>query len=186
MLCRLPLLSQMQNVLQKFEDTDMSIFADDDQNGKTEIKTTFHPTSHYVSSAPYNDDDVQTPMQERTVPAPNTERAGEPVLESLCQAISQQVNVTEYLVKNHKASLLPDISIPTFNGDPLEYNSFIGSIEHGIENRTDNNRDHLQYLLQYTSGQPMSWLKVASTCNLQWVIQRQNKCSKSFLEMTLR
>lgn len=148
-------------VLQKYEDTqpDMSIFADDDQNGKTEIKTTFHPTSQYVSSAPYDGDDVQTPMHERTVPAPSTERAGEPVLDSLCQAISQQVNVTEYLVKNHKASLLPDISIPTFNGDPLEYNSFIGSIEHGIENRTDNNRDRLQYLLQYTSGQPHELVK---------------------------
>ena len=81
------------------------------------------------------------------------------VLDSLCQAITQQANVTEYLVKNHKASLLPVLTIKTFKGDPLEYKSFIRSIEHGIESRTENDRDRLQFLLQYTSGQPHELVK---------------------------
>lgn len=81
------------------------------------------------------------------------------VLDSLCQAITQQANVTEYLVRNHKASLLPDLTIKTFKGDPLEYKSFIRSIEHGIESRTENDRDRLQFLLQYTSGQPHELVK---------------------------
>ncbi|KAL7841314.1 hypothetical protein SRHO_G00250050 [Serrasalmus rhombeus] len=81
------------------------------------------------------------------------------VLDSLCQAITQQANVTEYLVKNHKASLLPDLTIKTFKGDPLEYKSFIRSIEHGIESRTEDERDRLQFLLQYTSGQPHELVK---------------------------
>lgn len=81
------------------------------------------------------------------------------VLESLCKATSQQANVTDYLVKNHKASLLPDLTIKTFKGEPLEYKSFIRSIEHGIESRTEDDRDRLQFLIQYTSGQPHELVK---------------------------
>lgn len=80
-------------------------------------------------------------------------------LYSLSKAISQQANVTEYLIKTHKASLLPELTIPTFTGDPLEYNTFIRSIEHGIEDRTSDNRDRLQFLLQYTKGQPHELVK---------------------------
>ena len=69
-------------------------------------------------------------MPQRILPASNVEINDEPVLDSLCKAISQQANVTEYLMKNYKASLLPDLSIPTFKGDPLEYKSFIRSVEH--------------------------------------------------------
>ena len=48
-------------------------------------------------------------------------------------------------MKNHKASLLPDLTIETFKGEPLEYKSFIRSIEHGIESRTEDDRDRLQF-----------------------------------------
>ncbi|KAK2879287.1 hypothetical protein Q8A73_007303, partial [Channa argus] len=142
-------------ILKKYEDaqTDVSSFAVGDHVSQTQKETTFHPSSQYASPTP-NRCYVHPPLPQRTSPALNTVNNGAQVLDSLCQAISQQVNVSEYLVKNHKASLLPDINIPTFKGDPLEYNSFIRSIEHGIENRTDDNRDRLQFLLQYTSGQP--------------------------------
>lgn len=73
--------------------------------------------------------------------------------------MTQQVNVTDYLVKTHKASLLPGVAIPTFEGDPLQYNCFIRAIEHGIENRTEDNSDRLHFLLQYTSGQPHELVK---------------------------
>lgn len=66
-------------------------------------------------------------------------------LESLCRTIAQQAKATEYLIKNHKASLLPNISIPTFKGDALEYNSFMGSFDYGIEGCTDDNRDRLHF-----------------------------------------
>ena len=96
---------------------------------------------------------------QRASSAPKMEVNEGPVLDSLCQAITQQANVTEYLVRNHKASLLPDLTIPIFKGDPLEYKSFIRSIEHGVEGRTSDNRDRLQFLLQYTSGQPHELVK---------------------------
>lgn len=41
----------------------------------------------------------------------------------------------------------------------MEYKSFIGAIEHGIESRTNDNRDHLQFLLRFTSGQPHELVK---------------------------
>lgn len=58
-------------------------------------------------------------------------------------------------MRNHKASLLPDLTIQVFKGDPLEYKS----VEHGIEDCTSDNRNRLQFLLQYTSGQPQELVK---------------------------
>jgi len=46
----------------------------------------------------------------------------------VCKAISQQVDITEYLVKNHKATLLLELTILTFKGEPLEYKFFSRSI----------------------------------------------------------
>ena len=40
-------------------------------------------------------------------------------------------------------SLLPPLSIPVFKGDPLDYQFFIRAFEHGIEDRTENNKDRL-------------------------------------------
>lgn len=50
-------------------------------------------------------------------------------------------------------SLLPELTIPTFTGGPLQYNAFVRSIEHGNEERTNDDRDRLLFLLQYTKGQ---------------------------------
>lgn len=65
----------------------------------------------------------------------------------------------DYLAKNHQATLLPELKISIFSGDPLQYWTFIRSIEHSIEGRTSDACDRLQFLLQYTSGQPHELVK---------------------------
>ncbi len=176
-------LDAKMEVLQKYENTqaDRSSIGADEQASEKEVKTAIQPPPQLASPAPSIKANVQTAAPQRVLltpkmefndgPAPDSsvpQRASSaskmeitsgPVLDSLCQTITQQANVTEYLVRNHKASLLPDLTIPTFKGDPLEYKSFIRSVEHGIEGRTGDNRDRLQFLLQYTSGQPHELVK---------------------------
>lgn len=40
-----------------------------------------------------------------------------------------------------------------FDGNPLQFQTFIRAFKHGIENKTTNDDDRLYYLEQYTSGQ---------------------------------
>ncbi|KAK0134388.1 hypothetical protein N1851_030045 [Merluccius polli] len=63
------------------------------------------------------------------------------------------------LVKQQLLSSLPQGTIPPFDGQVLEYKSFIHSFEHMIERKTDNNRDRLQFLIQYTKGQAQRLVK---------------------------
>ena len=62
----------------------------------------------------------------------------------------KQNEITELLVKQHQAALLPSREIPTFYGDALQYRSFIMAFEQGIERKVDNAQDKLFYLEQYT------------------------------------
>lgn len=73
---------------------------------------------------------------------------------SVVDVMRQQNTITEVLVKQQRLSSLPTLSIPTFKGDPLEYMYFIRAFEHGIEDRTENCKDRLHFLEQFTMGQP--------------------------------
>ena len=149
-------------VLDKYESTpmDRTVFVKtEDTVQKIDFQTLYRPTS----PPPSIKHEVQPQQAAKPTTSmlkiPKREDNGGLELDSLSKAITQQANVTEYLVKNHKASLLPDLTIPTFSGNPLEYKTFIRSMEHGIEDRTDDNRDRLQFLLQYTSGPPHELVK---------------------------
>lgn len=45
-------------------------------------------------------------------------------------------------------------NIPVFEGDPLQFRSFIRAFEHCVEQKTNNFSDCLYFLEQYTRGQP--------------------------------
>lgn len=53
--------------------------------------------------------------------------------------------ITETLVKQQKLSSLPPLSIPIFNGNPLDYQFFLRAFEHGIEEKTENSKDRLYF-----------------------------------------
>lgn len=63
-------------------------------------------------------------------------------------------DVAEILTKQQRLATLPPQNIPVFKGDPLEYLPFKGAFEHGVESKTESNRDRLYYMEQYTAGQP--------------------------------
>ena len=47
---------------------------------------------------------------------------------------------------------LPQQGVPIFDGDPMEFNTFVRAFENIIESKTSNNSQKLYYLEQFTSG----------------------------------
>ena len=64
----------------------------------------------------------------------------------------QQTKIIEMLATNQNKSRLPQPLVPTFDGNPLEYRSFIRAFESLIEHRTSSSTERLYYLEQYTAG----------------------------------
>ncbi|KAL2099387.1 hypothetical protein ACEWY4_005867 [Coilia grayii] len=58
------------------------------------------------------------------------------------------------LAKNQQLFRLPRRDVPVFQGDPLEYRSFMRAFLHTIDSRTDSDADKLYFLDQYTRGEP--------------------------------
>ena len=63
----------------------------------------------------------------------------------------QQNNIVEMLVTQQKKSSLPSPRVPNFDGDPLEYGSFIRAFENIIESKTSSSSERLYYLEQFKS-----------------------------------
>lgn len=55
---------------------------------------------------------------------------------------------------NSSLFLLPRRDIQIFDGDPLQYQTFMRAFEHSIEGKTHSAKDGLYFLEQYTRGQP--------------------------------
>lgn len=72
----------------------------------------------------------------------------------LYNVLQQQNDFTALLVQMQTLQLLPHREIPTYDGDPLQFNAFIKAFEHCVEAKTKSKGDCLSYLEQYTRGQP--------------------------------
>lgn len=75
------------------------------------------------------------------------------------EVMQRQNKITELLVKQQDLSLLPKRDIPVFSGDPLTYRSFLRAFDNAIDSKTQNARDKLFFLEQYTSGEPQDLIR---------------------------
>ena len=57
------------------------------------------------------------------------------------------------------ALTLPQPSLPTFSGNPVDYCDFIRSFEHLIESKTVSPSARLYYLIQHTTGSVQELMK---------------------------
>ncbi len=62
---------------------------------------------------------------------------------------------------------LPEVEVPTFGGDPINYSQFIRSFETLIEAKTRSNSARLSYLIQYTSGDVQELMRSCLTMNAE-------------------
>ena len=79
--------------------------------------------------------------------------------DNLSKILEKQNQLTSLLIKQQMLNTLPKGDLTAFDGNVLQYKSFIHSFEHMIESRTDNNQDRLQFLIQYTKGQAQQLVK---------------------------
>jgi hypothetical protein len=61
--------------------------------------------------------------------------------------------------------MLPQPEIPTFDGDPIEFQNFIRDFETLIELKTDSDSARLYYLIQYTAGDARELMKSCLSMN---------------------
>ena len=64
----------------------------------------------------------------------------------------QQNRIVEMLAQNQNRSKLPQPRVPVFDGNPMEYRTFISAFESLVEARTFSSTDRLYYLEQFTAG----------------------------------
>lgn len=89
----------------------------------------------------------QTTHVQRSVPAADGNK-------QIADVLKRQTEITELLVKQQTLSLLPDRNVPIFDGDALEFRTFIKAFEQCVERHAASLADCLYYLQQYTKGQP--------------------------------
>ena len=58
----------------------------------------------------------------------------------------------ELLAQNQNRSSLPQPRVSVFDGNPIEYRTFVRAFESLIESRTYSSTDRLYYLEQFTAG----------------------------------
>ena len=56
------------------------------------------------------------------------------------------------LAINQNKGKLPQPRVPTFDGNPVEYRTFVRAFENLIESGTSSSTERLYYLEQYTAG----------------------------------
>ena len=64
----------------------------------------------------------------------------------------QQNRIVELLAVNQNKSKLPQPCVPIFDGNPVDYRSFVRTFESLIKSRTQSSTKRLSYLEQYTTG----------------------------------
>lgn len=72
----------------------------------------------------------------------------------IVNVMQRQNDIAALLVQQNLSSALPSRIISVFDGDPLQYRSFISAFENGVEAKAGNWSDCLYFLEQYTRGQP--------------------------------
>lgn len=73
-------------------------------------------------------------------------------MSDLHSLLQQQNDITALLVNMQTSQQVPRREMPVYDGDPLQYNTFIRAFKHCVEEKTTSKGDCLYYLEQFTRG----------------------------------
>ena len=99
----------------------------------------------------YQPTTAQLKEEERQVAYQHTVSQHPPM--DILTIMHRQNEITAALVQQQHSLSLPPRDIPIFEGDPLQYRTFIKAFEQGVEEKAGK-ADCLYYLEQFTRGQP--------------------------------
>lgn len=77
----------------------------------------------------------------------------------LYSLLQRQNDITALLVETQTSQFLPRREIPIFDGNPLQFKTFMRAFEHCVEAKTNSKGDCLYYLEQFTRGQPRDLIR---------------------------
>ena len=87
------------------------------------------------------------------------------LLEEQCRQNQRMQELIKQQQESTLALTLPEPEVPTFNGDPIEYWTFVRAFENLIERKTTSESARLYYLVQYTTGEVRELVKSCLTMN---------------------
>lgn len=73
---------------------------------------------------------------------------------SLYSLLQRQNNITLLLIQAQSSHFLPQREIPCYDGDPLQFKTFIKAFEHCVEAKDSSKGDCLYYVEQFKRGEP--------------------------------
>ena len=97
------------------------------------------------------------PLLQSNRPVPSAQGGADPG--QLISVLEKQNEITSLLAEQQSLFFLPRRDIQIFDGDPLEYQTFMRAFEHCIEEKTQSAKDCLYFLEQYTKGQPREMVR---------------------------
>lgn len=83
---------------------------------------------------------------------------GQSVPDGILNIMHKQNEISNALLQQQRSMSLPPRDIPTFDGDSLQYRTFIKAFEQGVEEKASK-ADCLYYLVQFTRGQPQDLVR---------------------------
>jgi len=139
---------------------DTSLHQDGTKEHALNYKTSMPPKSQQTNNTTYHTQETamvstQESIQRDVLVQNNVEQESQ----NLLTIMQRQNDITALLVQQQSSLSLPPRDIPTFDGDPLEYSTFIRAFENGVERKTASSIDCLYFLEQYTKGQPKELVK---------------------------
>jgi len=139
---------------------DTSLHQDGTKEHALHYKTSMPPKSQQTNNTTYHTQETamvstQESIQRDVLVQNNVEQESQ----NLLTIMQRQNDITALLVQQQSSLSLPPRDIPTFDGDPLEYSTFIRAFENGVERKTASSIDCLYFLEQYTKGQPKELVK---------------------------
>ncbi|KAK0138796.1 hypothetical protein N1851_024658 [Merluccius polli] len=120
-----------------------------DQSDRAEFSTEYRQLEDVLLQSHADRAGPTLSEQEREYRRPVEEGAAS---NRLLSVLNRQNEITYMLLRQQQLSLLPPKSVTVFDGDILQFKSFMMSFEHNIEAKTDSGQDRLFYLEQFTRG----------------------------------
>ncbi|XP_055487690.1 golgin subfamily A member 6-like protein 7, partial [Leucoraja erinacea] len=91
---------------------------------------------------------IRTSVQTREGPVDQ----GEGSQVGILALLHKQSEFNEIIARRNKSLILPPVEIPTYAGDPLEYETFVRALEEVLEKKVEDEEERLRFLVKYTQG----------------------------------
>ena len=122
----------------------------------SDIKGATDSTKH---QAPQNVPPVKESSKQSKISSSSMDSIKSDLSDQAYQILVQQNRVMEEFVKQKQRNTLPRRRVPTFDGNPLEYCTFMRAFETVIEDKEPDYAGRLYYLEQHTAGRAQEMVR---------------------------